>query len=280
MEALGLRDAKPATSPAEEKKDHEEGDEVELDAESSTKFRALAARANFLATDRADIQFAVKELCRRMSRPLVGDKKKIKRLGRYLLHKPRMVQEYEWQGRANEIDAFTDSDWAGCARTGKSTSGGVIRVGTHMIKSWCRTQKTVALSSGEAELTAMVKTTCEAIGISALMKDWGDEKEVLVFADSNAALGIMQRKGAGKLRHVRIGMLWLQDAKEEGIRFNKVPGGENPADLMTKALSGKSIEEHCKRLKIKHKAGRAEKASKLSRGVNSFALVKRFVEKC
>ena len=46
----------------------------------------------------------------------------------------------------------------------------------YVIKTWSRTQKTVALSSGEAELTAMVKATCEGLGVSALLEDWGEKK--------------------------------------------------------------------------------------------------------
>ena len=95
------------------------------------------------------------------------------------------------------MDIYSDSDWAGCKTTGKSTSGGVIAIGSHVIKAWSRTQKTVALSSGEAELTALVKGTCEALGVQAILKDWGNDIAINVFADSSAALGVVRRKGAG-----------------------------------------------------------------------------------
>ena len=48
---------------------------------------------------------------------------------------------------------------------------------------------------------------------------------MIVFADSSAALGIVKRKGAGKLRHVKVGMLWVQDMRgHEQIRFEKIDG--------------------------------------------------------
>ena len=50
---------------------------------------------------------------------------------------------------------YSDSDWAGCRTTGKSTSGGLVMVGRHLIKSWSRTEDSVTLSSAEAELVAL-----------------------------------------------------------------------------------------------------------------------------
>ena len=72
------------------------------------------------------------------------------------------------------------------------------------------------MSSGEAELTAVVKCSCETIGILQLAADWFMELEGEVLVDSSAALGVVSRKGAGKLRHVRVGQLWVQEKAESG----------------------------------------------------------------
>ena len=56
------------------------------------------------------------------------------------------------------VDVYVDSDYAGCPRTRKSTSGGCVMMGSHLIKSWSSTQNNViSLSSGEAELYSIVK---------------------------------------------------------------------------------------------------------------------------
>ena len=84
---------------------------------------------------------------------------------------------------------------------------------------------------------ALVKATAEAIGLLQLAESWGLKLEASVFVDSTAALAVTHRKGCGKLRHVRIGHLWVQELAEEGaVSFVKVRGTENPADLMTKHL--------------------------------------------
>ena len=45
------------------------------------------------------------------------------------------------------------------------------------------------------------------------------------------------------MRHVKVGMLWIQEKQESGeLNFQKIAGTENPGDLMTKYLSGKVIE--------------------------------------
>ena len=62
--------AKPLSSPGNEEAN---GVDIEgsplLDAVFASRYRALAARANYIAVDRADAQFAIKELCRDMSSP-------------------------------------------------------------------------------------------------------------------------------------------------------------------------------------------------------------------
>ena len=92
---------------------------------------------------------AVKCTCRQMAKPTVGAWKKLKRIGRYLVGKSRSILKYDWQGRETLADGYTDSDWAGCVRTAKSTSGGILMIGGRMIKAWSKTQNSIYLSSAE-----------------------------------------------------------------------------------------------------------------------------------
>ena len=104
--------------------------------------------------------------------------------------------------------------------TGKSTSGGLIMIGSHFIKGRARAQKHVTLSSAEAELIAMVKCTAECTGIRAMMRDWGKEMRGTLFADSPAALAIAKRKGAGKLRHIHVSP--PLDSRHTGSRRDRI----------------------------------------------------------
>ena len=105
-----------------------------LPEDQHTRFRALAARANFLAADRPDgVMFAAKEVCRFMSKPTDLAMSALKRLARYLKAQPRLVFKYPRQ-EADCVDVYSDTDWAGCVRTRRSTSGGCIVLGPHLIK--------------------------------------------------------------------------------------------------------------------------------------------------
>ena len=151
--------------------------------------------------------------------------KSLMRLGRYLINHPRMVFEYHFQGQEYEGSAYTDSDWAGCHRTGKSTSGGCLMRDGHFIKSWSKTQQGVTLSSAEAELVAMNKAASEVLGALSMYEDLGESRSGgsvgrgspvplrvgghqdcgnstnglwgAVYGDSSAALAISNRKGCG-----------------------------------------------------------------------------------
>ena len=102
-------------------------EDVELPADIATEFRGLAARANYLSLDRVDIQYATKEICRDMAVPKASSMSKMKRLARYLLGSPRQVIMFQpCHEESPEMLVYSDSDWAGCLRTRKSTSGGVL----------------------------------------------------------------------------------------------------------------------------------------------------------
>ena len=183
---------------------------------------------------------------------------------------PRTILEYPWQNRESELEGFSDSDWAGCRRTGKSTSGGVVKIGEHLIKAWSKTQASVTLSSAEAELVAMCKLAAEMIGIGSLTADLGKDLKVIMYADSSAAIAIAKRKGAGKLRHINIGLLWIQEKMEnEEVVVKKVKGISNPADMMTKSINRDKLEKYMIMTKQKIAEGRAKESLKVKKSRNT-----------
>ena len=118
--------------------------------EEATRHRSLVALANFVAQDRPDIGFATKDLSQTMARPHEGDEAGVKRLARYFRQYPVAVLKYEWQTDPGVVNGFSDSDWGGCEKTRRSTTGGILLHGRHLLGIWSRTQQTVSLSSCEA----------------------------------------------------------------------------------------------------------------------------------
>lgn len=132
-------------------------------------------------------------------------------------------------------------------------------IGSHFIKEWSRTQNHVTLSSAEARLIALVKCSAETLGICAALRDWSQEKTSTLFADSSGALATAKRKGAGKLRHIHISALWIQDIQDrEGTAFHNILGTLRPVDLMTKYLSREKIDGCLATICQRHQAGRAD----------------------
>ena len=182
-------------------------------------------------------------------------------MGRYLLGHMRCVYKYPFQ-RAEGIEVYGDTDWSGCPRTRRSTSGGCVMIGSHCIRTWSSTQASVTLSSGEAEYYGLVKAAGAGLGHQSLMDDLGLHLPVRVWTDSSAALGIASRSGLGKLRHLETHTLWVQEKVRTGaITLKKVWGEVNPADLFTKHLpSREKVHQLLGLFGCEYREGRAESA--------------------
>ena len=108
-------------------------------------------------------------------------------------------------------------------------------LGAHMLKAWSSTQPTITLSSGEAELHGVVRASAAGLGMLALMADFGARLPMRVWTDSTASIGICKRQGLGKVRHLAVQDLWVQQRVRAGdFQLYKIPGERNPADLFTK----------------------------------------------
>ena len=156
---------------------------------------------------------------------------------------------YEWQGEeeGKYLTILVDSDWAGCTSTRKSTSGGLIKIGRHVVRTWASTQATVATSSGEAELIAMYDGAARGCGMKTILNELGLAAEVAMVrigTDSSVAKSFTATRGLGKMRHLQVKLLWLQEQVRVGrIKEDKVSGLTNAADALTKPQNFKKLEE-------------------------------------
>ena len=266
----GLEGAKAVATPSVKATFKELEEDEDLSKPLHTAFRSAAARGNYLAADRIDAQFACKEICRSMAHPTAHAWKSLKRLCRYLSSAPRLVYRFRQQ-TVSSIDIYTDTDWAGCPRTRKSTSGGVVMFGKHTMKHWSSTQTSTALSSAEAEFAGVIRGSGQGLGYQSLLRDLGIEAPLRVWTDSSAAIGICSRQGLGKLRHLDTHTLWIQQAvRSRRVDLRKVPGEENPADLLTKHSHSRiKLEQLVSLFDCEHIDGRAESAPAMRRGESS-----------
>ncbi len=80
-----------------------EKEDVELQSEEATNFRAVCARMNSAAQDCPDIQYAVKEMCRSMAKPTAQNAEKLKRLARHWLSWTETWIKFPWHGRGQSF---------------------------------------------------------------------------------------------------------------------------------------------------------------------------------
>ena len=200
------------------KEDYGEGVDggEELGSSEAKSFRGLAARMNYVGVDMPDIQYPVKEVCRMMATPRTTSWLPLKRIARYLVSRTRVCWQFNWCEEVGAWKAVTDSDWAGCVRTRKSTSAGVIMLGQHCIKTWSRNQDAVALSSAEAEYYAMVDGVARAKGLKIAAEE----------------LGVGRAGSRHDAGHIRVlhGLECREgDGVEEGLRTHSPHRGSSPS---------------------------------------------------
>ena len=179
---------------------------------------------------------------------------------------PRMVQRIPFADYQPTVaDTYVDSDWAGCRKTRKSTSGGVIYFGGVAVRAWSSNQAVIALSSGEAEYYAALKGASASLGFQSMLRDLGIQVSVVLCTDSTAARGIIHRSGLGKLRRLETGYLWLQAAvRLKRLQVRKVLGAENPADLLTKHVAAPDMWKNLEKLGMAPEEGRSGAVPQIS----------------
>ena len=237
----------------------DEEDGKELGAEDRACYRSM--RASCLSQDRCELQFAVKELARRMQQPNTKNMQALKRLVRFLKGSPRCLVVYNRQAEQPIVDVFSDSDWAGCAKTRRSTSSSYVILGLHLLAASATTQNVVATSSGEAESYAVTKSASRVLGAVAMGADMANLVKPRVRVDATASKAIASRRGVGRVRHLHTQVLWVQEAvARRELTIAKVPGVENLADVGTKHLAQREMHECLKRAGWHFTRGRSRMA--------------------
>jgi hypothetical protein len=228
-----------------------------LSNEMAAEFRSLVGIAMYVAQERFDLQFATKTLAQSLKSPTMQSWIDLGRLIAYAKYSEHFalrmkrtskgmtfqagLREVETESNMNVIETFSDSDWSN-----RSTSSAIHVLNGNVIWSTSRTQKCVALSSTEAEWYAATSGVCDGLFLRHVISFLcDDEVETLTLHTDNSAVRMLSRKlGAGRLRHIRGRLLWLQEkvANNELI-IKQIKTNFNIADVNTKALN--KDRHHC-----------------------------------
>ncbi|OLP77436.1 Retrovirus-related Pol polyprotein from transposon TNT 1-94 [Symbiodinium microadriaticum] len=214
--------------------------QVPLTPEAAARYRRALGKLSWLSATRGDLVYYISVLARGQSSPLEVHERAMRAVLRYLKTVVHYFQVFPRQRHSHMLlRAYVDASW-GSERSveRRSISGGCLMLGKACIKSWARLQQSVALSSAESELYALVEGSREALGARcAVGHILGHEGEIVphIYCDSEAAVNISKMEGLRKLRHIDIRACFIQTEVQAGaIKVFSVKGTENPADIFTK----------------------------------------------
>ena len=128
--------------------------------------------------------------------------------------------------------------------------------GDHLLLSYSRTQQVVSLSSAEAELHGLCKADSEGLAAVNMAAELYTPMSLRLRTDSSAARGIVQRTGCGKVKHLDVKSLWLQESESNGdLVTEKIPRLQNCSDLLTHHFSETEADLHLARMSVERRRG-------------------------
>lgn len=144
--------------------------------------------------------------------------------------------------------AFSDSNWAGCEITRRSTSGYVFLFNGGAISWRCKKQPTVALSSTEAEYKGFLDAGQEGIWIRRLMSNFGFENllSTTLFGDNQGSISLSRNPVFhARTKHIEIHFHWIREKIQDGsINIKYCPTEDMVADVLTKSLDRGKLERY------------------------------------
>ncbi|GJW26484.1 hypothetical protein Tco_0040295 [Tanacetum coccineum] len=138
-----------------------------------------------------------------------------------------------------DLEAFSDSDYAGASLDRKSTTGGCQFLGKRLISWQCKKQTIVANSTTEAEYVAAANCCGQVLWIQNQMLDYGfNFMNTKIYIDNESTICIVKNPVFhSKTKHIEIRHHFIRDSYEKKlIQVIKIHTDQNVADLLTKAF--------------------------------------------
>nr|KAE8936552.1 hypothetical protein PF009_g13517 [Phytophthora fragariae] len=249
IKKFGRENAKPCLTPLEPGVQFTKADEPQTEEDKakmkSKPYRSLVGSLMYLACGtRPEISVAVAKLSRFLENP--GEKHwdaGIK-VVRYLLKTKDVGIVYDGL-LGTQLEAYSDADWAGNRDDRRSVSGMLLMLcGAPVV--WRSTfQKTVALSSTEAEYMALSDCVKACVWMRRLLKDIGAEQvgATVIYEVNQGAMGLAKNVGyQARTNHIDIRYHFIRDkVVSNEVEPEYVDAKNQLADFMTKGLSSKTL---------------------------------------
>lgn len=187
---------------------------------------------------RPDISFAVTQLSQFAANPSRDHIDKAKYILHYLVGSQDYSLRYSHKSGKGLV-AYTDSDWAADTIKRRSVTGIFFKLADGIVSWRSHAQKTVALSSTEAEYMALSDCSRQAVWIRTLLTELGITlKATPVYGDNQGSIFIASNPvQESRTKHIDIRYHYIRECTEKKeVELMFIPGTENPADMFTKNL--------------------------------------------
>ncbi|GKA45339.1 putative ribonuclease H-like domain-containing protein [Tanacetum coccineum] len=187
-------------------------------------YRSMIGSLMYLTASRPDIMFAFRACSRFQVTPKTSHIHVVKRIFWYLKDKPKPKPKPKlglWYPRVSSFDleAYSDSDYAGANLDRKSTTGGCQFLGRRLISWQCKKQTIVATSTTEAEYVAAANCYGQVLWIQNQMLDYGfNFMNTKIYIDNERTICIVKNLVFhSKTKHIEIRHHFIRDAYEKKI---------------------------------------------------------------
>lgn len=238
LQRFDMIDCKPVTTPMEP------GLRLEKAKESKgNPYRELIGSLMYAAVaTRPDLMFCTSYLSQFNDAHAEEHWKAAKRVLRYL--KGTMDTNLTYKRTGHRLEGFADADWATCTVDRRSYTGYCFKYAGSIISWESKKQRTVALSTAEAEYMALVEATKEAIHLKRLLEEMTIPGGCIkIWTDNQAALNLVKNPIVSKRsKHMDIRGHFIKEKLEEKvieICYKRTEDME--ADIFTKALPSPRI---------------------------------------
>ena len=100
-------------------------------------------------------------------------------------------------------------------------------------------------------MNAALKMGCEILGTSQFCCEFGYTMKTTINSDSSAVKGILARRGCGKVKHLEVKQLWLQEQVRSGkVGFQKISRNNNTSDALAHLYTREEAKKHFKHMGI------------------------------
>lgn len=239
LERFGMSDSKPVSTPLDPGVKLQKSKSEPSSEESSFPYRELVGALMYLAVcTRPDISYTASYLSQFNSCYDLTHWTAAKRVLRYL-QGSRDVGLYFHKSNKS-LKAFVDADWANCPDDRRSYTGFAFILGNCPISWESKKQRTVALSSTEAEYMALSEAAKEASYLMNFFKELGfsTREKVTIFCDNNGARKLAENPiFHNRSKHIDVRHHYVRDILKKGeMEIKYIPTEEMAADVFTKGL--------------------------------------------